>query len=83
MTVSKWFSCLFFVGLAWAVVSPAHIITSAASRRNACSWPRGVPSSDACETTLETRFEGRRVKPGVNKNGQALTLIRSFMEFIA
>lgn len=25
VTVSKWFSCLFFVGLAWAIVLPAHI----------------------------------------------------------
>lgn len=59
VTVSKWFGCLFFVGLAWDIVLPACIITSAAARRSTCSWPLGVPSSDSCETMLETRF-GRR-----------------------
>lgn len=56
MTVPKWFSCLSFVGLACAVVLPVHLIASAAARRNTCSWSHGVSSSDAYETTWETKF---------------------------
>lgn len=56
VTVPQRFSCLSFVEQAWAVVLPALKFSSAAARRNTCSWPCGVLSSDACETTLETRF---------------------------
>lgn len=35
VTVPKWFGCLSFLGLAWAIGLPA-------ARRNTCSWPCGV-----------------------------------------
>lgn len=67
MTVPKWLGCLSFVGLAWAIGLPARIVTSAAARRNTCSWPHGVPSLDVYVTTLEAGYGEGGLKLKMNK----------------